>query len=593
MLLILATCIALVIWQPGPGIQLVAAQPGPQGTVENAGEVEPRFFDIKKKLCELGLAECNDDRLSELNYVQPVQVVPIGEPLPAVTLNKNYFKSQAFQKDKSAYTFNPVNTVYQEYSGAGYSDPNPGYYDVGNQNYQKKRQVNLQNFGQLPRPQQPQPARQNFQNNQAFVVEEFNQGVSLNRPPREGRFDECYCVPSHQCEPSRVLGLTVNKDYSNLIDPRNKHSTNITAQRRVDENEQVLQRTKRDGVGHHGGHGHGHGGHGQHSNGQPFGPNGIRPPTCGGQGSGYVCCLLQQVDFNEIGLAGNNRDVRQPLQVAPSPGFSSFGQCGKRNAHSTSQRINNPNQRVQQGDAEFGEYPWQAAILKKEQYDNVYVCGGSVIDNHHILTAAHCITKYRPEELRIRLGEWDVNNDSEFYPNIEFDVLSITVNPQFTPGNLYNDIALIKLDGSVDFQRNPHVTPVCLPDNFQTFTRQRCWVSGWGKDAFGSNGNYQNLLKEVDLPVLDDRDCELFLRRTRLGQDFNLHPGFVCAGGEEGKDACKGDGGGPLVCQDQTGAWNLVGIVSWGIGCGKRDVPGIYTKVNYYNGWIQEAMLQQ
>ena len=55
--------------------------------------------------------------------------------------------------------------------------------------------------------------------------------------------------------------------------------------------------------------------------------------------------------------------------------------------------------------------------------------------------------------------------------------------------------------------------------------------------------------------------------------------GFVCAGGEEGKDACKGDGGGPLVCQDQTGAWNLVGIVSWGIGCGKRDVPGIYTKV--------------
>ena len=57
MLFILATCIALVIWQPGPGIQMVAAQPGPQGTVENAGEVEPRFFDIKKKLCELGLAE--------------------------------------------------------------------------------------------------------------------------------------------------------------------------------------------------------------------------------------------------------------------------------------------------------------------------------------------------------------------------------------------------------------------------------------------------------------------------------------------------------------------------------------------------------
>ena len=58
------------------------------------------------------------------------------------------------------------------------------------------------------------------------------------------------------------------------------------------------------------------------------------------------------------------------------------------------------------------EYPWQVAILKKEQFDNVYVCGGSLVDGSHILTAAHCIKSYRPEDLRIRLGEWDVNNDS-------------------------------------------------------------------------------------------------------------------------------------------------------------------------------------
>ena len=60
----------------------------------------------------------------------------------------------------------------------------------------------------------------------------------------------------------------------------------------------------------------------------------------------------------------------------------------------------------------LAEYPWQVAILKKEQFDNVYVCGGSLVDGSHILTAAHCIKSYRPEDLRIRLGEWDVNNDS-------------------------------------------------------------------------------------------------------------------------------------------------------------------------------------
>ena len=112
----------------------------------------------------------------------------------------------------------------------------------------------------------------------------------------------------------------------------------------------------------------------------------------------------------------------------------------------------------------LGEYPWQAALLKKEQYDNVYVCGGSLIDASHLLTAAHCIKHLRPEVIRVRLGEWDVNNDNEFFPNIEFDALSITIHPEFYSGNLYNDIAIIKLDGFVDFSQNPHISPVCLPD---------------------------------------------------------------------------------------------------------------------------------
>jgi len=136
---------------------------------------------------------------------------------------------------------------------------------------------------------------------------------------------------------------------------------------------------------------------------------------------------------------------------------------------------------------------------------------------------------------------------------------------------------------------SPHISPVCLPPKGYEFAGQRCFVTGWGKDAFGEIGKYQNVLKEVDLPVVNNFDCEQKLKRTRLGADFVLHPGFLCAGGEAGRDACKGDGGGPLVCE-VGGTWQIAGIVSWGVGCGQQDVPGVYVKVSHYFDWVRKTI---
>ena len=104
-------------------------------------------------------------------------------------------------------------------------------------------------------------------------------------------------------------------------------------------------------------------------------------------------------------------------------------------------------------------------------------------------------------------------------------------------------------------------------------------------------GSYQHVLKEVEVPIHHHQQCERMLQRTRLGPSFILHQGFVCAGGESGKDACKGDGGGPLVCE-VNGVSQLAGIVSWGIGCGQQDVPGVYVKVSHYEKWIQDQLLR-
>merc|ERR1719378_1142083 len=131
--------------------------------------------------------------------------------------------------------------------------------------------------------------------------------------------------------------------------------------------------------------------------------------------------------------------------------------------------------------------------------------------------------------------------------------------------------------GETDFKLADHIDTICLPNYQENFELSKgCYVKGWGKDVFGKEGEYQVVLKEVSLPMVSDAQCLDWLRATRLGRRFRLDQSFVCAGGEEGKDACRGDGGGPLVCpkRDDPERFVQVGIVAWGIGCGQAEVPG-------------------
>ena len=87
-----------------------------------------------------------------------------------------------------------------------------------------------------------------------------------------------------------------------------------------------------------------------------------------------------------------------------------------------------------------------------------------------------------------------------------------------------------------------------------------------------------------------------YYRQTRLGQDFILHPGFICAGGEEGRDSCVGDSGSALMASDTKpgeffATWKLVGLVSFGPQkCGTENIPGVYSRVRHYIDWIKDAI---
>ncbi|KAK7079822.1 CLIP domain-containing serine protease [Halocaridina rubra] len=285
-------------------------------------------------------------------------------------------------------------------------------------------------------------------------------------------------------------------------------------------------------------------------------------PGVAGCGASYVCC-------------------RNPQLHQPQPRYT----CGQSQSSGIVGRIKNPH--YVNGDTEFGEYPWHVAILT---FSGEYVCGGALIDDRHVLTAAHCVITQNPHELKIRLGDWDVSGSHEFYQHIENSVSYIVSHPQYYAGNLQNDVAVIAMHNHVDFGTSPHISPVCLPEkNYNYFVGQRCKSTGWGKDAFGNHGQFQTILKEVDLPVVEHHQCEAALRQTRLGYQFSLHEGMMCAGGEEGKDTCQGDGGGPLVCAGADGRAHLAGLVSWGIGCGQHGLPGVYVNVAHYLQWIHSV----
>ena len=239
-------------------------------------------------------------------------------------------------------------------------------------------------------------------------------------------------------------------------------------------------------------------------------------------------------------------------------------------------------------DSEYGEYPWHVGILATVEGDTDYVCGGALVDSQHVLTAAHCIESYYPDELLARVGDWDVNSGLELYPHRDMSVSDVFIHERYFAGSLHNDLALLRLVRPVSWQDLPQVAPVCLPHPQQSYTGHRCWVTGWGQDAFGG-GELQARLQEVDVVVKGHRTCEKALRRAGLGQRFSLHPGWVCAGGEAGKDACSGDGGGPLVCEVGD-TMELAGLVSWGVGCGKEGVPGVYTNIAAYVHWIGETI---
>ncbi|XP_051983917.1 vitamin K-dependent protein C-like isoform X2 [Xyrauchen texanus] len=224
-----------------------------------------------------------------------------------------------------------------------------------------------------------------------------------------------------------------------------------------------------------------------------------------------------------------------------------------------------------------GESPWQALILNHEI---MLHCGGVLIDENWVLTAAHCLES--STRLTVRLGDYDRFKIEG--TELVFTVKQAIVHPQYNHLTVDNDIALLQLSRPATF--STYILPACLPSRDlaeRVLHRNGTMtvVTGWGKKNETAK-HFISTLNFIDIPIMDSKVCSNYMIN-------NLTQNMLC-GGVLGqiKDSCEGDSGGPMMTMYHD-TWFLIGLVSWGEGCGQKNKLGIYTKVSSFVDWIDSV----
>ncbi|XP_069688638.1 phenoloxidase-activating factor 3-like [Periplaneta americana] len=250
-----------------------------------------------------------------------------------------------------------------------------------------------------------------------------------------------------------------------------------------------------------------------------------------------------------------------------------------------------------------GEFPWLALLQYNVSGELEFLCGGSLITDMYVLTAAHCLAPTMNDSstqlVAVRLGEYDLRREEDCPQNSsktnrcslrsrDYAVSEIVLHPRYNQQDriqFKNDIALIRLKTRVELSE--YVSPVCLPVPGRLTTKNdflaglNLTVAGWGMTG---NSMESDVLMKVDVPYISRTLCEYNLRGRKV------FPGQFCAGGLPAMNACNGDSGGPLIASiSRNGGSRIcyqVGIVSVGFASCLSSTPSIYTDVEDFVTWI-------
>ncbi|XP_065071932.1 plasminogen-like [Rhopilema esculentum] len=239
--------------------------------------------------------------------------------------------------------------------------------------------------------------------------------------------------------------------------------------------------------------------------------------------------------------------------------------------------------------AEPHTWPWSVALLKF----GTYFCGGSLIDNQWVLTAAHCLfnREHQADFMEVVLGEHDRTLDEGSEKKVMIE--KIINHPDYNSRTLNNDIALIKLKEKVELKFTALDTPdkigvVCLPEAMKKAKiGQKCYITGWGKTKHP--GPSSNVLMEAEMPVVTNEVCK---KQNNVWGGADITSKMLCAGNKPGTNqgGCHGDSGGPYVCTEDGEHWTLTGVVSWGSStCDRADKYTVFARVSEFITWIEKT----
>ncbi|XP_049865464.1 trypsin delta-like [Pectinophora gossypiella] len=204
--------------------------------------------------------------------------------------------------------------------------------------------------------------------------------------------------------------------------------------------------------------------------------------------------------------------------------------------------------------------PWQVSLRQK----TYPICGGSVITDRWLITAAHCLLRTRSSDLTVRLGSSWKTHGGEMY-----DVKNSFVHPRYVSKTKVNDVGLVELYSQLRF--SARVLPIRFVDKEARLKADSpAIVSGWGKLKEG--GPSATYLQSTTIRTIAMKLC----KRSGLDRKAIDPVSMFCAGSftQPSPDACQGDSGGPIVYNGV-----LIGVVSWGLGCARGNFPGVYSRL--------------